>query len=626
VSERTHWIKDLLWFFVFAGLVSILFRLWWGLGATTNLSDAAPWGLWKILNMIAGVALATGGFTIGFLVYGLRLERFRPLVKPAILIAFLGYGSSVFALTLDIGLPHRIWHSLVMWNVHSFLFEVAWCVMLYFTVTILELSPTFLERMGFERTAEFLHRIAFGIVIVGISFSSLHHSSLGSLFLVTPERLHPLWFTPLLPLHFILSAIGAGMMVVVLARILYARWYERKQISADDKTFAMLRALARIATSVLTLYLVIKIVDLVTTGAWHDLLAGTWESWLYSAELLTAAVIPILLISLPSARGSVRALLIAAATAAFGLVLNRLDVGIFGYIRDAHTVYLPSLNEWALSLGILAAAGLVFFYVVENYSIFDDDWKRRRKAKGEFMSRFDRASGVWQRALGSELNRASLAAVCAIPIACVLLYPADDSSLRLERSSSAPPVAVDAERAVLRIDGNRGGLSTAFPHLAHQERLGGKESCVNCHHLSLPGDHSTPCSRCHQEMERSTSLFRHTAHFAAVAESENLTGWIPGNQSCSSCHEPGVTRGRESAKPCLDCHKKNMTPTREIEEPLGMASARGYREAMHGTCIGCHEAERVRVERPALADCATCHRATRQQPMATAAAQIAALR
>ena len=92
-----------------------------------------PWGLWKILNMVAGVALATGGFTVGFLVYVLKLERFRPLVKPAILIAFLGYGSSVFALILDIGLPHRIWHPLVMWNEHSFLFEVAWCVMLYFT-------------------------------------------------------------------------------------------------------------------------------------------------------------------------------------------------------------------------------------------------------------------------------------------------------------------------------------------------------------------------------------------------------------------------------------------------------------------------------------------------------------
>ena len=124
MNERNGWLKDALWAVAFAGVVAIGFRLWFGLGATTHLSDSVPWGLWKILNMVAGVALATGGFTVGFLVYVLGIDRFRPLVKPAILIAFLGYGSSVFALMLDIGLPYRIWHPIVMWNPHSFLFEV----------------------------------------------------------------------------------------------------------------------------------------------------------------------------------------------------------------------------------------------------------------------------------------------------------------------------------------------------------------------------------------------------------------------------------------------------------------------------------------------------------------------
>jgi Ni/Fe-hydrogenase subunit HybB-like protein len=90
--------------------------LWFGLGATTNLDDAVPWGLWKILNMVAGVALATGGFTVGLLATVLHVKRLQPLVRPAILIALLGYGSSVVALLFDIGLPHRIWHPIVMWN------------------------------------------------------------------------------------------------------------------------------------------------------------------------------------------------------------------------------------------------------------------------------------------------------------------------------------------------------------------------------------------------------------------------------------------------------------------------------------------------------------------------------
>jgi len=234
--KSTRHIKDILWAIALAGLMAAIFRLWFGLGATTNLSDAMPWGLWKVLNMIAGVALSTSGFTIGLLVYVFKLERFRPYVKPAILVAFLGYGCSVTALLFDIGLPQRFWHPIFMWNVHSFLFEVFWCVLLYFTVTAIELLPIIVERFRSANIVRWLHRVAFGVVVIGISLSSLHHSSLGSLFLVSPTRLHPLWYSPLLPIFFILSAMGAGIMVVVLVRILYAYWYDPEPVFGPEST------------------------------------------------------------------------------------------------------------------------------------------------------------------------------------------------------------------------------------------------------------------------------------------------------------------------------------------------------------------------------------------------------
>jgi Ni/Fe-hydrogenase subunit HybB-like protein len=180
MTRRTRGVKDVLWALTVAGLVAAVFRLWFGLGATTNLTDRVPWGLWKILNMVAGVAISTSGFTVGFLVYVLRLERFRPLMKPAILVAFLGYGCSCTALLFDIGLPWRFWHPFIMWNEHSFLFEVFWCVTLYFTVTAIELAPTVFQKLRAEKAVAVLHHIAFGVVVVGISLSSLHHSSLGS--------------------------------------------------------------------------------------------------------------------------------------------------------------------------------------------------------------------------------------------------------------------------------------------------------------------------------------------------------------------------------------------------------------------------------------------------------------
>jgi len=288
VIRNLRILKDVLWTFALLGLVAAVFRLWFGLGATTNLSDAAPWGLWKVFNMVAGVALSTSGFTVGFLVYVLGRKRFRPLVRSAILVAFLGYGCSCTALLFDIGLPHRFWHPVLMWNHHSFLFEVFWCVMLYFTVASMELLPTILERTRAERIGHWLHRLTFGLVIVGVSLSSLHHSSLGSLFLVTPQRLHPLWYSAALPVFFILSAMGAGLMVVVLLRMLYAWYYDPEPVFGPIPTgvscpaptpdaikpvprlrgpdLPMLRQLAVIAASVLGLYFVIKVGDLLVSG------------------------------------------------------------------------------------------------------------------------------------------------------------------------------------------------------------------------------------------------------------------------------------------------------------------------------------------------------------------------
>ncbi|MCP4704253.1 MAG: polysulfide reductase NrfD, partial [candidate division Zixibacteria bacterium] len=225
INNRARIVKDILWVFALSGLVAAIFRLFFGLGSTTNLTDGVPWGLWKVFNMIAGVALSTSGFTIGFLVYVLNMKRFKPYVKPAILIAFLGYGCSCLALLFDIGLPFRFWHPIFMWNINSFLFEVFWCVMLYFTVTSIELAPTILEGLNMEKLTKWFHGIAFVAVIIGISLSSLHHSSLGSLFLVSPQRLHALWYTPRLPLFYIISAMAGGLFFIVFVKIIWSKIY-----------------------------------------------------------------------------------------------------------------------------------------------------------------------------------------------------------------------------------------------------------------------------------------------------------------------------------------------------------------------------------------------------------------
>ncbi len=626
--NKARTLKDILWFFVFFGIVAAIFRLWFGLGATTNLSDAVPWGLWKVLNMIAGVALSTCGFTIGFLVYVLKIEKFKPLVKPAILVAFLGYGSSCFALLFDIGLPYRFWHPLLMWNEHSFLFEVFWCVMLYFSVTLIELVPNILEKYNLKKTVGFFHKIAIGIVIIGISLSTLHHSSLGSLFLITPYRLYKLWYSSFLPIYFFISAAGCGIMFLILVKILYAKLYNPVSIFGNlvngrapficslsknngnttikeyGKDMPMLSSLSIIGASLLAIYLLLKIYDLFRHNLFNTLAAGTWESWLYLLELFLTAVLPVVLAIIKKSRRSPYGLGIAAFSASFGLALNRLDVGIIGYFRDAGTLYFPSLTEWALSIGVISAAALVFLFVAENYSIFDDQWKVYKINKRIFKASFDSISRVWQTALQSGLQRATIIGVFVIPLAFVLMYP----KYKSEKEINVVPVSgFNTTRSILIINANKPGMSTEFPHLKHQEVLGKEKSCIECHHMSMPNDKSTPCSRCHHKMFEKTLIFNHEMHTVWVATKRQISGLYPENKTCVICHLPGLPKNIKSAVGCIECHKEDMNVTNISNLPKQFLYAGSYFEVMHKRCIGCHQEKKAQVNKPNLDQCSNCH-------------------
>jgi Ni/Fe-hydrogenase subunit HybB-like protein len=626
--SKARTLKDILWFFVFFGIVAAIFRLWFGLGATTNLTDAVPWGLWKVLNMVAGVALSTCGFTIGFLAYVLKIERFKPLVKPAILVAFLGYGSSCFALLFDIGLPYRFWHPLIMWNEHSFLFEVFWCVMLYFSVTFIELMPNILEKFHFKKTVGFFHKIAIGIVIIGISLSTLHHSSLGSLFLITPYRLFKLWYSPLLPIYFFTSAAGCGLMFIILVKILYAKIYNPISLFGEQtngkapicslnkntgsiplkeygKDMPMLSSLSIIAASLLGIYLLLKIFDLFRLNLWDTLFAGTWESWLYVFELLLTAVLPIILVINKRSRRSPYGLGTAAFSASFGLALNRVDVGIIGYFRDAGTVYFPSLTEWSLSIGVIAAASLIFLFVAENFSIFDEQWKIYKISKGIFKVSFDSISRVWQTALQSGLQRATIIGVFVIPIAFVLMYPQYKSEKGID---VVPALGLNTTRSILIINSYKPGMSTEFPHLKLQDMLGKEKSCIVCHHMSMPNDKSTPCSRCHRKMFQKTLIFNHEMHKVWVAQKRNITGFHPENKTCIICHKPGLPKNVNSAVGCLECHQKDMNIADTLNLPKQFLYADSYFNVMHKRCIGCHKERKAQVNKPNLDQCSNCHK------------------
>src|SRR5271169_2771590 len=208
--------KITFWKVVFAvimilGAYSAYVRYFRGLGAVSNMSDQFPWGLWIGFDCLCGVMLAAGGFCITGAVYLFNIERLHCIVRPTILTAFLGYSLFIVGLLFDLGRPWFIWHQLIYMNSHSVMFEVGMCVMTYTTVLFFEFLPNVLERFNLQTPIKWIKKIYPVLIVLGILLSTLHQSSLGSLYLIMPSKLHPFWYTPALPFLFFGSAIAVGL-------------------------------------------------------------------------------------------------------------------------------------------------------------------------------------------------------------------------------------------------------------------------------------------------------------------------------------------------------------------------------------------------------------------------------
>ncbi len=358
------WGRIFLWIFVLFGAFAAAYRLWHGLGAATNLSDGRPWGLWISFDVLCGVALAAGGFTIGAIVKIFHIKRFYPILRPTILTAFLGYVIAAGSILFDIGLPWRIWHPIVYHNWHSPMLEVALCVMTYLTVLALEVSDAFFEGMHWKLPKRIIEGFMIPLVILGITLSTMHQSSLGTLYVLASKRVFDLWKTSYLPLLFFISAVAAGLTMTIIESNLAASAYE---IEAEQD---LLADLGLYAAWVLLAYLVLKIATLIGSGGIHDLFSGGARSAIYLVEVIGGVVLPMVLLFMPSIRKSRKALLRTALLAVLGVVLNRFDVSFFGFYGAP---YVPTWMEWSITIGMISAAVLFYDFFVRHFPVFQHE-------------------------------------------------------------------------------------------------------------------------------------------------------------------------------------------------------------------------------------------------------------
>jgi len=349
-----------------AGLYATYLRVMYGLGGSTNLSDKFPWGIWIGFDVMCGVGLAAGGFTLVAMVHIFNIEKYKPVLRPAVLTAFLGYVLVVVGLLYDLGRPDRLWHPLVMWNPHSVMFEVAWCVTLYTTVLFLEFLPMVFERFGWHRPLEWIHRISVPLMILGVLLSTLHQSSLGSLFLIVPSKLYPLWYSPILPLLFYISAIAVG-----LAMTIFESWHSSRAFGRALE-LPLLASMARVLAVILSVYLWIRFLDLSHRHAFGLLTQNRIETWLFALEIALMAV-PMALLYQASVRVRPGALYACAVMVVFGFITNRLNVGTTGLEAGSGTHYVPKWTEIAVTLSIVATGFTVFRLIAHYFPVFEKE-------------------------------------------------------------------------------------------------------------------------------------------------------------------------------------------------------------------------------------------------------------
>lgn len=350
------------------GAIVTLVRFIFGLGSVTNLSDGFPWGLWITFDVVIGIALASGGYTTAALVYVFNDAKFSPLIRPAITTALLGYSMAALGVVVDVGRWWQIYNPMLPGNWHggSALFEVSICVMSYLTVLVIEYLPTITDRwiQGGKPVAarramnirRWLDKVMILFILTGIVISTLHQSSLGSIMLLAPHRLHALWFSPWLPAFFLLSSIAVGWHVVIVESVISAKSFGRRI------EMPLLAGLAKRTIIFLGLYVMVKFYDLIFYDEFH-LLFQSWYGLLWFAEVALFGIIPGWMLATPWIRRDPRLLYWTSWMVIIGLMLSRANVFLFAFSATPGWSYFPSLGE------ILVSAMMVSIIMV-GYKLF----------------------------------------------------------------------------------------------------------------------------------------------------------------------------------------------------------------------------------------------------------------
>jgi Ni/Fe-hydrogenase subunit HybB-like protein len=354
------------------GVPVLVYRFAAGLGATTNLSQSAPWGLWIGFDMMTGIVLAAGGFTIGATVELFNLKEYHALERPAILTAFLGYVVAVVGLLADLGRPWNIVMAIVNAGTASVLYEVAWCVMCYTSVLLLEFTVPLFEWLGWKKLHRIMKKALLALTVLSVIFSTMHQSALGSLFLLAPTKLHPLWYTPYIFIYFFISAIIAGLSMVVVESSLSHKVFA-SQVDGHHDTDKLLLGLGKAGAIVTFAYFFLKLQGVIDGHTWGYLATGYGAWWL--VEVIGFVLVPSLLFAYGAHEGKVGYVRAGGVMGVLGIVLNRLNMSVIAmnWKLPRAERYVPSWQEVLVSVLLVTVGVLAFRWLVNRLFILREN-------------------------------------------------------------------------------------------------------------------------------------------------------------------------------------------------------------------------------------------------------------
>jgi len=569
-----------------AGYLFGLARMITGLGPITNLSDQYPWGLWIGVDVASGVALAAGGFTTAALINIFGRQKYHSLERPALLTAWLGYTFVGVGLLFDLGRYYNIWHPAIYWQGNSVLFEVGMCVMFYLTVLTVEFSPTILEgiidRAGeqsslgrFAQMARkplrvlylMIQRVLPAFIIAGVVLSFMHQSSLGSLMLIAPTKLSSLWWTPILPILFLLSAIMVGFPMVIFESIIAAKSFGTRL------EMNLLTPLSRFIPWTLGLYAVVKLGDLIVRWDQLDFFSHASDTTSLFVELGIGVVVPFVMLLQKTVRSSPLRLFIAVTAVIAGVLLNRINVFIVGFHPPfGEDGYFPSIGEIAVTVGLIASMVFLYRFFAYFLPVLDNKERTERRKEHRKIQQQKRFSTWIARGLAVVLmlsfvflyavtHRQGIETSTARPLTVTYAEPdpAEDTvrdplAIPVQRSFSTKTMpmtlVLDRQQSNEMIDDYE---PVRFMHKAHASRIDGN------------------CSLCHHRVQRDEDdRIGEKLEFAYIDN-----------------HKPVS---------CVACHQYANEPDAPMRP--------GLKGAYHAQCIGCHE-KAVSINAPT--DCTGCH-------------------